>query len=266
MKTSQTPCTHAGPASGAATRIWAHRGASSDAPENTLPAFDLAIRQQADGIELDVQMSRDGVLVVAHDTDCLRLTGEPGLIAGLDYSDLRRLNFAHGWPDHGFVPAPALAEVFDLIRPAGLMINIELKNDEIAYAGLEEAVLRLIIDWRMQDRVLLSSFNRASLVRTIALIRQKGLDIPCGLLFEHHLSQPWSLACRLGAAAIHPRHTLIRQPSFIAAAHAAGILVHPWTVDGSERLAELMGMGADAVITNRPALACQIRAAVNQSR
>jgi glycerophosphoryl diester phosphodiesterase len=241
------------------TLIWAHRGASGQAPENTLPAFDLASRLKADGIELDVQMTCDGHLVVAHDTDCQRVAGEKGQIGQMSLQTLRTLNFARLWPAFGFVTLPTLAEVFDLIRPTGLTINIEMKNDETPYAGLEEAVLRQVIEWRMQERVLISSFSQPSLAMAVQLIRDLRLAIPCGFLYDSPLDNPWEIARQSGFSAMHPRHGLISRSSEIQAAHSAGVLVHAWTVDRADRLEQLMRMGVDAVITNKPDLAWRVR-------
>jgi glycerophosphoryl diester phosphodiesterase len=88
--------------------ILAHRGASTLAPENTLAAFELAIRQQADGIELDVHLSADGIAVVTHDEDCRRVTGESGQVSEMTLSELKSRNFSWNRPEAGFTSLPTL--------------------------------------------------------------------------------------------------------------------------------------------------------------
>lgn len=241
------------------SKIWAHRGASTAAPENTLVAFDLAVRQGADGIELDVQRTADGALVVAHDEDCLRVAGQPGAIAAMTLAGLRQLNVAHHFPGAGFQAIPTLAEVFDLIRPTGLTINIELKNALVLYPGLEAEVLQLAVDWGMQERIQLSSFNHYSLLEAQRLIRTMGLPVPCGPLYDCGIIEPWKYAASYGFSAIHPHYGNLRIPGLTADCHQAGIAVHAWTIDQREHLGMAFQLGVDAIITNVPDQARLIR-------
>jgi glycerophosphoryl diester phosphodiesterase len=241
------------------TLIWAHRGASQSAPENTLAAFDLAIRQQADGIELDVQRTADGILVVAHDEDCQRVTGAAGLVSQLTLAGLRQLNFAATQPTAGFMTLPTLAEVFDLVRPSSLTINIELKNTLNLYPGMEEQVLQLAVEHQMQDRIQLSSFNHYSLVEAQRLIQAMRLAIPCGPLYDCGLVEPWQYAGRYHFAAIHPHFGNLRIPGLVEQCHAAGIAVNTWTIDQSVPIGLALRLGVDAIITNVPDQAILIR-------
>jgi glycerophosphoryl diester phosphodiesterase len=241
------------------TKIWAHRGASSQAPENTLAAFDLAVRQGADGIELDVQRTADGVLVVAHDEDCMRVTGQAGAIAQMTLAELQRLNFAHVRPAAAFQTLPTLAEVFDLVSPCSLTINVELKNTLVLYPGLEEQVLSLAIAKGMQERIQLSSFNHYSLLEALRLIRELKLAVPCGPLYDCGLVEPWQYAQRHGFAAIHPHYGNLRIPGLVDHCRAAGIAVNTWTVDHPDHIAMALKLGVDALITNVPDQALLIR-------
>ncbi len=242
------------------TRIWAHRGASTMAPENTLPAFDRAVRQGADGIELDVQRTADNILVVAHDEDCLRVTGEAGMIPAMTLAQLKKLDFGKVYPAAtGFIPLPTLAEVFDLIRPSGLTINIELKNGIVLYPGMEKQVLDLALEHKMTERIHLSSFNHFSLVDAVALIRQMKLAVTCGPLYECGIVDPWVYAERIGCQAIHPHYGNLRVPGLIAQCQAAGIAVNAWTIDNPEHIGMALMAGVDAIITNVPEQALQIK-------
>lgn len=240
-------------------KIWAHRGASAQAPENTLAAFELAARLQADGVELDVQRTADNQLVVTHDEDCRRVTGEAGLIAQLTLADLRRRNFAAFRPEAGFQAITTLAEVFDLLQPTGLTINIELKNSVNLYPGMEAQVLDLAVQHRMADRIQLSSFNHYSLVTASQLILERHLDIPCGVLYSCSLVDPWSYVRNLGLQAIHPQYAALQIPSLVDHCHAAGVAINAWTIDKPEHIALAVQLGIDAIITNMPDLAREIR-------
>ena len=243
------------------TAVWAHRGASSQEPENTLAAFELAIRQQADGVELDVQRTADGEIVVVHDEDCQRLTGQPGLVSQMSLAELRLRNFAWHRPNAGLHRLPTLVEVFDLIRSSSLSINIELKNGLIAFAGLEEQVLRLVAAYGLQDRITLSSFNHYSMVTAIAASHALNLPVPCGLLYSCGLVDPWIYAKRIGAASINPHYVNLQIPDLVRQTHNAGLAVHVWTIDDPDMQKKALALQVDALITNLPEQALAIRQA-----
>ncbi len=232
------------------TQIWAHRGASAEAPENTLPAFELAIAQDADGFELDVQRSADGVLVVCHDETIDRTSDGTGAIVDLDLAALRRHDFSNAKPGFAQVVIPTLAEVLDLVRGSELVVNIELKDSIEPYAGMAAQALALVDELGLADQVWFSSFNHHTLVELIAL----GAQSPCGVLYEEKMVEPWRYAAGFGAAALHPM-ALTVDAELVASAHLAGLKVHPWTVDAPEHVRALAAVGVDAIITNRPAQA-----------
>ena len=126
------------------TKVWAHRGASGYRPENTLEAFELAIRQGADGIELDVHTSADGELIVMHDETVDRVTDGTGLIKDMTSAQLKELKVSTSAEPTGIYRVPTLAEVLDLMRTTDMMVNIELKNSICFYPGMEEKILKLV--------------------------------------------------------------------------------------------------------------------------
>jgi glycerophosphoryl diester phosphodiesterase len=241
------------------TQIWAHRGSSKAAPENTLAAFDLAVRQGADGIELDVHLTADGIVVVTHDESCLRATGAAGQVGAMTLQQLRQLDFAALMPGFTRQSLPTLAEVFDLIQPSNLIINIELKNGVWPYPGLEEQVLALAVEHRMHERICLSSFNHYSLVLARNLAEARGLHVPCGILYSCGLVEPWRYAIQIGAAAIHPHYANLRIPGLVSDCRQAGVAINAWTIDQPEHLRLALGLGIDAIITNEPDRALAIR-------
>lgn len=240
------------------TKIWAHRGASAAAPENTMAAFDLAIRQGADGIELDVHLTADEAVVVTHDESCRRVTGVEGLVSQMTLVELRRLDFGSIMPGFDRQQIPTLAEVFDLIRPTGMMINIELKNSVNPYPGLEKAVLDLAVSHKMTEQICFSSFNHYSLVLAEQLIRERNLAIPCGILYSCGLYEPWHYAHSVGISAIHPHYANLRIPGLVPDCHAAGIQINAWTIDHPDHLRLALALGVDAIITNVPDLAISL--------
>lgn len=235
------------------TEVWAHRGASAYAPENTLPAFELALEQGAQGIELDVQRTADGALVVVHDETINRTSNGFGRVVDLTLEELRHCTFSNGFIGYRDVRLPTLREALDLLGPAGVRINIELKNAVEPYHGMEEQVLAEVLDAGALDQVVFSSFNHFSL----ANLRDRVSPANLGLLISDGLFDPWSYAKWFGAAAIHPHRLALRQPHFMWLCHEAGIRVHAWTVDDPGEVAELAALGVDAVITNFPDLARQ---------
>ena len=131
------------------TKVWAHRGASGYRPENTLEAFELAIRQGADGIELDVHTSADGELIVMHDETVDRVTDGTGLIKDMTLAQLKELKVSTPAEPTGIYRVPTLAEVLDLMSTTDMMVNNELKNRICYYPGMEENILKQVNEMNM---------------------------------------------------------------------------------------------------------------------
>ena len=240
------------------TQIIAHRGVSSLAPENTMPAFAKAIEIGADGIELDVHLSRDGKLMVIHDEKLARTTGQAGMVGDYDAQELRRFSAHARMDEFRGVQIPYLEEVLELLRPSRLTLNIELKTNLFVYPGIEEKVLKAVKDSGMIDRVYYSSFNHMTLHRVKCLDPER----ETGLLYEEDLVRPWDYARMIaGADALHPYHITIREDDYMDSCRAAGVVVRPWTVDDPEVIRKMLRIGVDAVITNVPHNALPIREA-----
>lgn len=236
-------------------RIYAHRGASGYAPENTLEAFELAVNMGADGVELDVHIAKDGELVVAHDEAVDRVSNGSGLICRMTTAELKRLRFNRTHPEYERATLPTLREVFELLKPTKLRVNVELKNSYIIYEGLEEKCLRLADGMGMTDRILYSSFNHHS------MLRMKAIDpkIPCGVLYEATMLESWNYAHRLGVDAIHPHFSELQVSGEVAQAHALGLQVNVWTVNDGQDIVNCLRAGADIIIGNYPDRAIRLR-------
>ncbi|MFR2837377.1 MAG: glycerophosphodiester phosphodiesterase family protein, partial [[Clostridium] nexile] len=144
------------------TKIFAHRGASGYAPENTLEAFALAMDIGADGIELDVQMTKDGEVVVIHDETINRVSDGKGRVKDYTLVQLREFSFDNHMEGYGHVSIPTLKEVLELVRPSKMDVNIELKTGIYWYPTLEEKVMEIVKNCGMEERVIYSSFNHYS--------------------------------------------------------------------------------------------------------
>jgi glycerophosphoryl diester phosphodiesterase len=232
--------------------VWAHRGASRAAPENTLSAFRLAAELGADGVELDAQRCATGEVVVLHDESLGRTTGYAALLAETPLSKLRTLDAGARFSEtFRGERVPLLAEVLSE-TPASLRVNVELKCDRADDRGLTAAAIAVVREQRAEARVLFSSFNPGCLFRA----RMLAPEIPRALLFErdssfalrHALAAPL-----LGAVALHPEDALA-SPAAMRAWRGRGYLVAPWTVDDPERAVALREAGATGIITNVPDL------------
>lgn len=237
-------------------RIWAHRGSSHSEPENTMAAFEQAIRDQADGIEIDVQFTKDGQVVVVHDEHLKRLAGVDRRVQELGYDEIRHFNIAHHWKDcASFHRIPLLSEVLDLLKPTDMVLNVELKNSTYLMPGLEEACIDLVKASGLEEQVLYSSFNHYSMRKMADL----GYGAQSGLLYAEMLVEPWLYAKQLGVGALHPLYTNLQLPNYVAACVEAGIRIHAWTIDSPEHLGMALQLGLDAIITDEPRLAIELR-------
>jgi glycerophosphoryl diester phosphodiesterase len=228
----------------------AHRGASYDAPENTLAAFDLALRLGADGIELDVRLSADGVPVVIHDATLDRTTDGRGPVSAWRWPELRSLD-AGSWFDSQYARQriPSLEDVFAAFGER-LLYVIELKTNSLRDHRLEQAVIAIIQRHGLADQVILASLNPFALRRVRRLLPQ----IAVGLLISPH--QPLYLRwTRLGTVMRYAsrllHHTLI-DANTVAWARRYGYRLHAWTVDEPDEMMRLAALGVDAILTNRP--------------
>ncbi|HEY6099400.1 MAG TPA: glycerophosphodiester phosphodiesterase family protein [Anaeromyxobacter sp.] len=236
--------------------VLGHRGASAEAPENTLAAFRLALQQGADGVELDVWRCATGEVVVGHDETTLRVSGVDLAIPDAPLPELRALDVG-AWKGEAFrgEGMPLLAEVLEALPRA--VVNVELKSRG-RDLGLAEAAARVIARAGAEARVIVSSFDW----RLLVPFRLAAPGVPVGLLFDG--DHAWRL--RLGAAlrlmgpsAVHPDRRLVT-PERVRAWSGRGLAVNVWTVDDPAEARALAGMGAAAVITNVPAT---IRAALS---
>ena len=234
--------------------IWGHRGASGHAPENTLPAFQMAADMGADGVELDVQLTRDGVLAVCHDETIDRTSSGAGWLKDFTFDELRSLDFSNGNAAYEGVKIPAMEEVFDLLAPTGLTINIELKTGIVFYENIEEKILELAARKNWEDRVIYSSFNHY----TVRRIKELNPAAKVRLLYADGPIDLPGYGHRLEADALHPAFYNLQYPNYMEDCRRYGLDVNVWTVNSAADLMKCREYGVNAVITNYPAKAREL--------
>lgn len=248
-----------------ASAVFAHRGGAALAPENTLAAFDQALALGADGLELDVRLSRDGVVVVHHDATVERTTGATGAVADLTADDLARLDAGYRFGANGGYPfrgrgfgVPRLREV--LARYPGVPIIIEFKVDDERLAARTIAEVEAA---QAAGRVALASFSQS----VLEAARRLAPHVPTSASTREVRRLLWR--ARFGTTVACPPYRVVQvperrgttrvvTPAFVRAAHRAGVAVEVWTVDREEDIVRLLDWGVDAVITDRPDVAVEV--------
>ncbi|GAA4710771.1 glycerophosphodiester phosphodiesterase [Brevibacillus fulvus] len=228
--------------------IFAHRGASGRYPENTLPAFQAALRHHADGIELDVQLTKDQQVVVIHDHFLDRATDGTGLVSHHTLAELRQLRVGN-WLDERLHPTtiPTFEEVCAFVAYTPLLMLVELKNFLLPQPSLEEKVIELIKKYQLEHRVVISSFNYDSLLH----VKQLAGDLRTGLLYIGRLRTPWEMALRFQADQLHAPQEEITA-SLVEETRRHGLTLYGWTINDVKGMKNLAKLQIDGIITNYP--------------
>ena len=239
----------------AKTKIFAHRGASGwdkqYAPENTMPAFERAVKMGADGIETDVQLTKDGVLVLCHDETIDRVSDGRGWIKDYTLEELRGFSFSKTHPEFGRVEIPTLEDLLYLLKDTDLELNLELKTGVIYYDGLEEKTADLVQKMGMDERVIYSTFNHYSLKKAKAYCSDKGYKTRFGVLSGNLIGRAAEYVQGLGADAYHPSAACMNE-RVLMDCQTRGIKVNLWTIDVKSEIKRWADAGADVIITDCP--------------
>ncbi|MCY7942337.1 glycerophosphodiester phosphodiesterase [Bacillus inaquosorum] len=235
------------------TKIFAHRGASGQFPENTMLAFEKGIEAGADGIELDVQLTKDGRIVVIHDERLDRTTSLKGFVKDTAYDVIKTANAAanHNQMDND-IKVPLLEDVLSWAEKKNFLINIELKNSVIRYEGMEEKVLEAVKRFNIEERVILSTFNHESL----ALCARLATNIERAALTSDVLYQADRYITSIPASGYHPKlNSPATADKVLKKMRNSSIKVRPYTVNRPEDMKRLFEAGADGIFTDFPAKA-----------
>jgi len=225
--------------------VIAHRGASGHLPENTLPAYGLAVEQGADMIEIDLHRCLDGQIVIHHD-EALERLGHEGEIADLAFEALRALDVSLGRATP--TPMPTLDEVLDAFG-AKIPFNLELKRGVKAeYPELEARAVAAVVERGLLSQTLFSSFYPGVLKR----LREEQAEARIAVLIDPRFPEGWlERAKAVGAEAVNPHHSLV-DSEWVARAHGEGLCVFPYTMDDEAGLRRLLEAGVDGIFTNHP--------------
>jgi len=267
----------------------AHRGANTDAPENTMAAFRRAVEVGASGLEFDVQLSKDGSVVVIHDEKLERTTSGSGLVKDYTLQELQHLD-AGSWFGEEFAgeKIPTLDQVLDQFSSTNLVYNIELKSGIVLYPGLEEKVIEAVTTRNLEDQVVVSSFNHYSLVTccelnkeirtgmlyvaglfepwgyadqvvvssfnhySLVTCRELNKEIRTGMLYVAGLFEPWGYALKLGCYSVHPLFYHLQHPELVSGFREHNLAIYAWTVNEPLYMELMVAGGIDAIITDRP--------------
>lgn len=238
------------------TKVICHRGYSGFYPENTALAFRKALTIGADGMEMDVHLTKDGEVVVIHDELVDRTTDGTGFVKDMTFRELRRLNAAARW---GSQCTPqkilTLQEYFELVGPYRFFTNVEFKTGTFDYAGIEEKVWDIVCAYGQEENVLFSSFHAQTLLRLQEICPQ----IPMGLLNQEKLANPGHVVKDLlHLQAYHP-HFVRLTPEVIRDLKAHDLRINTYTPNDRATLTYLLRQGITGVITNYPEKAMALR-------
>ena len=241
--------------------IIAHRGASKYAPENTMPAFQLAYEMKAEGIETDVQLTKDNVPILIHDEQLQRTTKTKGLVKDYTFKEIKQLD-AGRYFSRKFAGTTILSldEFLEWSKDKALYLNLELKNNKIDYKGIEEIVLEAIEKFNLKDRTTISSFSSASVKR----MRQIDKNIDVALLRSREHANLAGYASELGASSLHIKYTLLNDSLMEACRHLK-IPVRVYTVNHRASIYKSLSFNCEGLITDVPDKALKLRKRFSKS-
>ena len=231
------------------TRITAHRGSSSGAPENTMAALEKAVEEMADRAEIDVQETADGVIVLCHDTSLKRVAGINKKVSDLTLEQIKKLDVGSWFSsEYQGEQIPTLEEVMEYAK-GKIDLNIEIKNLGNS-SGLPEKVIELVEKHEMQEQCVITSTNRFYLKRVKAVNPEIRTGYIISAAYGNFYSDEFIDLISIRSSFVTER--------MIESAHEAGKAVHAWTVNGKVEMERLKQLGVDDMITDRPVLAREI--------
>lgn len=239
------------------TKIYAHRGYSALYPENTMLAFKKALEVGAVGIETDLQLTKDGEVVICHDEDILRHTGRRGLIRDLELSFLKSLSFHTGFDEYKDLldtKIPTLRDFFEWLLDNSLEANLELKTNVFRYEGMIDKTLELIEEYDIEERIIISSFNH----NTVREVKNKNPKIRCGFLMANTMIEPENYCKKNNIEYYHPSHYAIEEDT-IESFNRVGIGLNVWTLDDENLIKIFIEENVHAIITNEVEKAVSFR-------
>ncbi len=239
------------------TKNFAHRGYSGKYPENTMLAFRKAVEAGADGIELDVQLTKDGVPVIIHDELVDRTTNGKGRVKEMTLDELRQLDASYIYAgQYGVTRIPTFREYCEFVRDLPITTNIEMKTGIFEYLGIEEKVLDMIREFHLEDKVIISSFNHFTILRMQKLAQH----LKYGFLSETWIIDAGKYCHSHGVPCYHPLfRNLTRE--VLRELKQYGLEINTYTVNTEEDARDLIEKGVDILISNYPEMVRDVLAA-----
>ncbi len=232
-------------------QIYAHRGYSGKYPENTMIAFQKAVEAGVFGIELDVQLARDGVPVIIHDETLERTTDGVGFVKDHTAAELSKLSIVDIYNKEESLKIPTLEEYLNYIKDKNVVTNIELKTSVFYYTGIEQRVIDLVRKYDLTDMVSYSSFNHETLQRVLEIDKNSKI----GFLVVSNIIDVENYLLENNAYSLNAVFTYYLDINNVRRLHENGIKAFAWTVNGEQELAIMRKNGVDVAITNYPEMA-----------
>lgn len=224
---------------------YAHRGFSGEYPENTMLAFCKAHETGCEGIELDVHLSKDGHLVVIHDELVDRTTDKTGAVKDFTLAELEGMNAGNAGSFEGI---PSFESYCNWVKDLPLITNIEIKTNRHYYPGIEEKVVLMVKEFNLDEKVVISSFNHASLWK----VKTLDPNLRCALLVNSKgIGNAGLYAKAMGMEYFHPDGSTLTE-EVVQECHKAGVKVNVWTVNDMALLKQMIKWDVDGIITNFP--------------
>ena len=230
-------------------KVIAHRGFCGEYPENTMLSFKKAVEDGCDELELDVQLTKDNVLVIIHDETIDRVTDGTGNVRDYTFEEIRKFNVKATFGDkYGFNPIPSFEEYVSWVKDQNVTTNIEFKTGKYYYEELEEQVIGMIKAYGLENKVMFSSFNHLSLIRCKELVP----NIECGVLvLKSGIGNPGYYVSKYNFECYHPDINGLND-EIVENCKAHGVKLNVWTVNDEEGLKKLYDWGCHGIITNYP--------------
>lgn len=238
------------------TLIWAHARSSALTAFNTLESYAQAVAEGADGLELDVHLTGDGHLVCCHDGHLPLPDGTTLTVGSATVEDLARVEV--GDATTGPTRIPLLRDVYELLGPTGMQLNVEVKNLVHRYPGIAEQLRRSLRESGMIERITVSSFQHSLLTE----LQQHDSAIQTAALYADGLIEPWTYFTSIGISQVHPHFSTLLDPGVLDRLLDENFVVRAWTVDDPALWAQYVAEGMSGIITNDPVGALAARDAL----
>lgn len=235
---------------------YAHRGFCSRYPENTLLAFEKALAEGVDGIENDVQLTKDGQIIIMHDESIDRTTNGKGWVKDYTLAELKELDASERFGSQfGVQRVPTLREYLELVKDEPIITNIEMKTGVFEYREMEQLLVDMIREFRLEEKVLITTFNHFTIMR----MKKLAPELKYGFLAYDWRLDAGEYTQKNGIPCYHPDyHNLTWE--VVEDLHSHGIEVNPYTVDEPEDIRDMIAKGVNSVITNCPDVVNRVRA------